>query len=144
MDAFLQDSRDLFLQTSGICTQSKEHSLQMQRSFKAPQAPAPTILTEANFGMHLPQLPRARCFQCFFALAIVRNLEALVHQRRDFVKMLRVLAWSFIHLANAVWPSKTHGAKAWAASGHGNRSKRSSAPMPCAEFLVEVRGDWKM
>ena len=39
-----------------------------------------------NFGMHLPQLPRAWWCQCFLASAIVCNPKALVHQRQNFVK----------------------------------------------------------
>ena len=124
LDAFLKESRSLLLQTSGLCKQSKEHLLHMQRSFKAPEALAMGLWidgTPYNFDrsqtlecicLNFPGLSASNASLRLPLCAIPKHWCI---KGKTLSKMLGVLAWSFIHLANAVWPNKRQAR--WQAMG---------------------------
>ena len=149
---FLDEDRELLLQTSGLCKQSQEHLEHMQRSFKAPAALACGLWidgTPYNFD-------RSQTLECIclsfpglgganasLRLPIVCNPKALVHQRQNFVKDAGNHCLVFHFLANAVWPSRRHDGTPWSPQD-SKRRKKSLFAMAFPAFLVEVRGDWAM
>ena len=150
--AFLDEDRELLLQTSGLCKQSQEHLEHMQRSFKAPAALACGLWidgTPYNFDrsqtlecicLSFPGLGGANASLRLPLCAIPKHWCI---KGKTLSKMLGIIAWSFIFLANAVWPSRRHDGTPWSPQDSKRRQKSLSA-MAFPAFLVEVRGDWAM
>ena len=123
MGAFLKEHRDLLLQTSGLCKQSKEHLLHVQRGFEAPEALATGLWSDGTPY----KFDRSQTLECIclnfpgLGVSNARSRPPLCaipkrwcNKGKTLSKMLGVLARSSIHLANAGF----------------------------AAFLAEVRGDW--
>ena len=124
--AFLEEDRELLLQTSGLCKQSKEHLEHMQRSFKAPEA-LPMGLWIDGTPYNFDRSQTLECICLSFpglsgANASLRMPLCAIPKHwcikgKTLSKMLGIIAWSFIFLANAVWPSKRHDGTPWSPKG---------------------------
>ena len=145
------EKKDL-LQTGGMCELSKKHLANMQMQFQVREA--------IGLGLWIDGTPynydRSQTLEC-----ISLNFPGLLPPNGTLriplccipkhwcikgvtlSKMLGILSWSFIHLANCTWPSARHDGSFWH-PGDKKRSTFNGRALPFTAFLLEVRGDWAM
>ena len=145
------EKKDL-LQTGGMCELSKKHLANMQMQFQVREA--------IGLGLWFDGTPynydRSQTLEC-----ISLNFPGLLPPNGTLriplccipkhwcikgvtlSKMLGILSWSFIHLANCTWPSARHDGSFWH-PGDKKRSTFNGKALPFTAFLLEVRGDWAM
>lgn len=145
------EKKDL-LQTGGMCELSKKHLANMQMQFQVREA--------IGLGLWIDGTPynydRSQTLEC-----ISLNFPGLLPPNGTLriplccipkhwcikgvtlSKMLGILSWSFIHLANCTWPSARHDGSFWH-PGDKKRSTFNGKALPFTAFLLEVRGDWAM
>ena len=140
------------LQTGGMCELSKKHSANMQMQFQVREA--------IGLGLWIDGTPynydRSQTLECislnFPGLlppnGTLRILLCCIPKHWcikgvTLSKMLGILSWSFIHLANCTWPSARHDGSFWH-PGDKKRSTFNGKALPFTAFLLEVRGDWAM
>ena len=145
------EKKDL-LQTGGMCELSKKHLANMQMQFQVREAIGLafgsmahlTIMTEVKLWNASHWI-----FLAYFHLMVLCESLCAVFQSTGCIKgvtlskMLGILSWSFIHLANCTWPSARHDGSFWH-PGDKKRSTFNGKALPFTAFLLEVRGDWAM
>ena len=145
------EKKDL-LQTGGMCELSKKHLANMQMQFQVREA--------IGLGLWIDGTPynydRSQTLECIslnfpgllppngtLRIPLCCILKHWCIKGVTLSKMLGILSWSFIHLANCTWPSARHDGSFWH-PGDKKRSTFNGKALPFTAFLLEVRGDWAM
>ena len=137
------------LQTGGMLELSKKHLANMQTQFQVREAIGLGFWIDGT-PYNYDRSQTLECISLIFPGLLPPNGTLRIPlccipkhwcvKGVTLSKMLGILSWSFIHLANCTWPSARHDGSFWH-PGDKKRSTFNGKALPFTAFLLEVRGD---